>query len=364
MTTYELASVPVSQASVTTLARVRPNFRNVAFLVIVVGAAAAFVVTKRAELPAAWTATEQASPAWLLVAGALSVSIVANLAGLQARAQGLLGVRRPFRQTFRLTASGHFLNLVTKSGGMAGVTGFNADSRRRGLSVERTTAGYILAELSTHLGFTVVLLVSVPVMAHDGKLSPGDLAAMGVFAVLTGMFVAGVIAAGRSQQSIRRLHAIPSRIRNRVATMLGRPALAACVDHHSADDLHAAVMLARQHHAGLWPLAIHAIGYPVIGVTLMWVVLQGSGVHHGFSIALATYAIGTTFSIVGFLPGGIGFTELSMAATLSSYGLAAGRTAAVVGLYRLFDLWLPMLGGAAVSRNRCRSIGGAIEGTE
>ena len=175
MTTYELASVPVSQASVTTLARVRPNFRNVAFLVIVVGAAAAFVVTKRAELPAAWTATEQASPAWLLVAGALSVSIVANLAGLQARAQGLLGVRRPFRQTFRLTASGHFLNLVTKSGGMAGVTGFNADSRRRGLSVERTTAGYILAELSTHLGFTVVLLVSVPVMAHDGKLSPGDL---------------------------------------------------------------------------------------------------------------------------------------------------------------------------------------------
>ena len=222
--------------------------------------------------------------------------------------------------------------------------------------MERTTAGYILAELSTHLGFTVVLLVSVPVMAHDGKLSTGDLVAMGVFAVLTGLFVAGVIAAGRSQQSIRRLHAMPLRIRNRVATKLGRPALAASSDHHAADDLHTAVVLARQHHSGLWPLAIHAIGYPVIGVLLMWVVLQASGVRHGFGIALVTYAIGTTFSIVGFLPGGIGFTELSMAATLSSYGLAAGRTAAVVGLYRLFDLWLPLFGGAAVSRNRSRLV--------
>lgn len=356
MTTYEAASVPGSVGSVTPGVRVSPTARNVVFVLIVVGAAAVFVVTKRAELPAAWKATQNASLPWLLVAGVLSVSIVANLAGLQARSQGLLGVRRPFRRTFRVTASGHFLNLVTKSGGMAGVTGFNTDSRRRGLSVERTTAGYILAELSTHLGFTVVLLVSVPVMAHDGKLSTGDLVAMGVFAVLTGLFVAGVIAAGRSQQSIRRLHAMPLRIRNRVATKLGRPALAASSDHHAADDLHTAVVLARQHHSGLWPLAIHAIGYPVIGVLLMWVVLQASGVRHGFGIALVTYAIGTTFSIVGFLPGGIGFTELSMAATLSSYGLAAGRTAAVVGLYRLFDLWLPLFGGAAVSRNRSRLV--------
>ena len=58
----------------------------------------------------------------------MSFGVVANLAGPQAHSQGLLGVHRPFRATLELTASGHFLNLVTKSGGMAGVIGFSADS--------------------------------------------------------------------------------------------------------------------------------------------------------------------------------------------------------------------------------------------
>ena len=326
--------------------------RRVGLTAIVVGAAALFVVSKRNDLPMAWHAIRHSHPVWLVAAATLSFLIVANLAGTQARSQGLLGVHRPFRSVLSLTASGHFLNLITKSGGMAGVTGFNADSRRRGLPVERTTAGYILAELSTHLGFTVVLILSLPMIARDGKLTGADLAAVVVFTVMTGVFLAGVIAAARSRIAIRRLHAAPDRVRKVVDRVMRRPKRPSSVDFRAADDLHDTMVLARQHRRGLWPLAVHALLYPLIGVSLLWVTFRAVGLHQGLQVALVSYVIATTFSIVGFLPGGIGFTELSLVATLSSYGIPAGPAAAVVGLYRLFDLWLPLLAGAiALHRN-------------
>ncbi len=332
--------------------RTKQNVRRIVLTAIVLVGAAVFVVTKRGDLPEAWHALRHSNPWWLVVAAGLSVAIVANLAGMQARSQGLLGVHRPFRAMMSLTASGHFLNLVTKSGGMAGVTGFNADARRHGLSVERTTAGYILAELSTHLGFTAVLIVSIPIIARDGHLTAGDIAAIAVFTLVTGMFLAGVVAASRSRSAIRRLHSAPDQIRNLVGRALGRPPRPPSVDHHAADDLYATMVLAREHRRGLWPLAIHAAGYPLIGVALLWVTFRALGIDQGIDVALVSYAIATTFSIVGFLPAGIGFTELSMAATLTSYGIPAGKTAAVVGLYRLFDLWLPLAGGAIALRRR------------
>ena len=333
----------VETRETTTKARSR---RRVVLRVVVVAALVLFVVVNRAELPVAWHALRTASIGWL--AGALVASLLwlVNFAALQDRTQRLLGVHRPFRRTLRLTAGGHFLNMITKSGGMAGVAPFNADARATGQSAHRSTAGYLVSELVNHLGFTLTLLVAVPVIVRDGRLSVADVIAIVVFAVLTATFLAGVIAASRSKESIRALHALPNQVANWVRRRTGRAVRPVSTDHHGADDLHEAVVVARRHRRGMVPVAVHAIAHQLIGFALLWTVLHSMGVANGTALALVTYAIGTLFSIVGVLPGGLGFTELSMTATLVSYGVSAGQAAAVVGVYRLFQLWIPLALGA------------------
>ena len=328
-----------------------PKPRTV-LIAIVCAATAALVIGKRDELFVAARAIRHAQPGWLLVGLMLSAAIVVNMAALEAASQRLFGVHRTLRRTIRLTARSHFLNLVTKSGGMAGVTVFNADSRRHALSVHRTTAGYIIAEVAFHIGFTVVLILSLPQLAHDHRLNAANAIGLAVFVALTVIFLGGVVAAGRSRESIRRLHAIPGALRARVARLLHRPHDSPTVDHHAADDLHNAVVLARRHRRGLAPLVVHSLLYPLIGVCLLWVSMHSLRVDRGFHAALVGYCIATVFSIIGILPAGLGFTEVSLAATLASYGIPSGKAVAVVCVYRVFDLWIPLAAGASAVRAR------------
>ena len=327
-----------------------PTSRTLAFIVFLVAATTALVIGKRQELIVAARAIRHAQPLWLLVGSLLSAGIVINMAALEGAAQRMFGVHRTLRRTIRLTARSHFLNLVTKSGGMAGVTVFNGDSRRHGLSVHRTTAGYIIAEVAFHIGFTIVLILSLPQLAHDHRLNAANQIGLAVFAAVTLIFLGGVVAAGRSRASIRRLYAVPSAVRARLARLLRRAHDPRPVDHHAADDLHDAVLLARGHRRGMVPLAVHSILYPLIGVCVLWVSMRALGLDRGFHVALVGYCIATVFSIIGFLPAGLGFTEVSLAATLASYGIPSGKAVAVVCVYRVFDLWIPLALGASAVR--------------
>ena len=340
----------------TAVGRRTPPLGTVAVIAIVCAATAAFVIGKREDLPVAWRSIRHASPGWLMLGLMLSGALVVNMAALEAATQRLFGVHRTARRTLRLTARSHFLNMVTKSGGMAGIAVFNGDSRRHGLSVHRTTAGYIVAELAFHIGFTIVLLMSLPQIAHDHRLNAANTIGLAIFTALTVVFIAAVVAAGRSRESIRRLHSSSTALRNRAARILRRPHHVRADDHHAADDLHSAVVLARQHRRGLAPVAVHAILYPLIGVSLLWGSMHALGVSRGFRAALVGYCIATVFSMIGVLPAGLGFTEASLAATLASYGIPSGRAVAVVCVYRVFELWVPLAAGALAVRERTHAV--------
>jgi len=65
------------------------------------------------------------------------------------------------------------------------------------------------------------------------------------------------------------------------------------------------------------------------------------------------YSVSGLFGIVGFVPGGIGFVEVSLSAVLIGFGTSGATAAAIVVLYRLFEWWLPVaLGGALAHRLR------------
>jgi len=69
--------------------------------------------------------------------------------------------------------------------------------------------------------------------------------------------------------------------------------------------------------------------------------------------SLVAYSVAGLFGIVGFLPGGLGFVEVSLSAVLIGFGASGVTAAATVMLYRLFELWLPVvIGGGLAYRLR------------
>lgn len=61
------------------------------------------------------------------------------------------------------------------------------------------------------------------------------------------------------------------------------------------------------------------------------------------------FSLSTLFGIIGFLPSGIGFVEVSALAILVDAGVPAASAGAAIALFRVGQLWLPILAGIAVS---------------
>jgi uncharacterized membrane protein YbhN (UPF0104 family) len=57
------------------------------------------------------------------------------------------------------------------------------------------------------------------------------------------------------------------------------------------------------------------------------------------------YALATVAGSLALVPVGLGVVELTMMHSLTSSGLAIPQAAAALIIYRLFQLWLPMLAG-------------------
>jgi uncharacterized protein (TIRG00374 family) len=310
-----------------------------------------FVVANRGELPAAWRELRAARPLWLGVALALSLVGLVDLGFEHAATQRAAGVHLSPARAVRLASAGHFLNVVTKSGGMAGVAPFLADARRCGRPRGPTLAGYVLATVLGDLSFAVTLAVAMVVVTLDGKLSTNELVASVAFTVLLGARVGMVVAAFRNRSAVRRLHAVPRRV---AARFTRRPATAQ-PDDHAADELYDAVTMLRQHPGAAAPGFVLALGIEVLGIGMLLAVLAAVGAPHGLAVGVVAYAISVLFAIVGFLPGGLGFVEVSLGAVLVSFGASLAQATAAVALYRLGELWIPATFGAVTAhRERVR----------
>jgi uncharacterized membrane protein YbhN (UPF0104 family) len=274
-----------------------------------------------------------------------------NDALLQRATLRATGVELPIGKVAVGAAVAHFLNLTTKSAGMAGLAAMRAEARRAGQPQRSVTGGYLLAGILTELGFAIALAVSIAVLAADGGLSSADLAATAVFALYAGSRVAILVAATRSRDRLRALSHIPGRV---MAFALRRPpSKGSAATDAAADDLFEALRQVRSHPRVLVPAAIHALATEAIAVAIVWSCARAVGASLTPLESLVAYSVAGLFGIVGFLPGGVGFVEVSLGAVFVGFGVSGTTAAAAVILVRVFELWLPvMIGGALAHRLR------------
>jgi uncharacterized protein (TIRG00374 family) len=331
--------------------RPRRVWKRVA-IVVVVAFAAVFVAQHHEDVPEAWRVVRTASVWWLALAAALTAAWLVNFGLLHAAAQRAAGLpTRPFDVTVPAIAA-NFLNMITKSGGMAGLAMLLVDGRRRGNSRGPVVAAYLLAAALVEMAFGATLFVAMLVVWVSDRLTGAEITASIVFAVYLAVRVGILVVAWRSRRSLRRLFVLPGRV---TAWLRRRPHQPS--EHRAADDLHEAMALVRRAPARSIPTVAHALGVAVLGVLTLWAVVAAVGAGHSLIVALVGYSVTVLFTIVGLLPSGVGFVEVSLGAVLVSFGADGPRAAAVVVLYRIFQLWLPVIVGAVLAP-RVRRAGG------
>ncbi|MDQ3887381.1 MAG: flippase-like domain-containing protein [Actinomycetota bacterium] len=93
---------------------------------------------------------------------------------------------------------------------------------------------------------------------------------------------------------------------------------------------------------------------------MLWAALAAVGGGNRPVLALVAYAIAGLFGVVGVLPGGLGFVEVSTSVVLTSFGVPVGLAVAAVVLFRVWDYWLPVAVGGAVAWWVSRRVTGVV----
>ena len=322
------------------------------YLVVSV-AAAAFLWANRSDVPVATRILRHAHPGFIALGLVLVLVALINQTALHRAAQRATGLEPTFGELLRPIAAGGFLNLVIKSGAMAGMAPLLALATRRNRSRGRTIAGYLLVNVLGHLAFAAALCGSLIVLIVDGRFTRVDAIATGVFALTTAMQLLLVAAAVRSRTAIRRLYAIPHQLVRALRRREDR--VEAQSSFEAADELFDSVQLFRKRPRAVMPAVGYALAVEMIGMTQLWCVLRALKIHPPLSVPVVAYSVSVLFTIVGFLPGGLGFVEAGLGAVLVSFGLTVPTAAATIVLYRLLELWIPMLIGAAAAHSVART---------
>jgi uncharacterized protein (TIRG00374 family) len=83
--------------------------------------------------------------------------------------------------------------------------------------------------------------------------------------------------------------------------------------------------------------------------------LRAVGAQPRPSLVLLAYVVSVCFSLIPFTPGGLGFVEAGLVATLALAGIRPSHALVATLLYRLVAFWLPIpVGGIAYVAFRWR----------
>ena len=91
--------------------------------------------------------------------------------------------------------------------------------------------------------------------------------------------------------------------------------------------------------------------------------LYGLGVRPDPALVLLAFTIASVLGLMPFTPGGLGFVEAGLTATLTLAGVPVGAALVATLVYRLLTFWLPLpIGGVAAAIFRRRHPKARISG--
>jgi uncharacterized protein (TIRG00374 family) len=291
-----------------------------------------------------WSDIDELAPEWLLAMLGVQAAALFCLWALQR-----LTLRGPgWHAVVTSQLAGNALSKVAPGGGAVGAALQYRMLVQAGLQRGRVVSGLTAANLLT---FAVVL--ALPVFALPaivaGAVDPSlvELSAVGL-ALFVAVFAVGTLMitldrplawVGRTIQRVR------NRLRRRREPLRGLP-----LRLLSERDRIVASLGPR------WKRALAAtIGRWAFDYATLLAALAAVGSTPRPSVVLLAFCTAQLLGQVPITPGGIGFVEAGLTATLTLAGVPAGKAVLATFAYRLFSYWLPLpLGLVALALHRHR----------
>jgi uncharacterized protein (TIRG00374 family) len=314
----------------------RGKLRRTVFWLAVTGVSLYLVAPSLMDVFGSWDDIDEVGPGWLLAMAALQALALACLWALQH-----VALRAPsWAAVVRSQLAGNALAKVAPGGGALGTALQYRMLVQSGVPSDRAVAGLTATSLLTFAVVLAMPVLAVPAILRGGVSRQLLEAAVIGLAVLVALFAVGAVLVvldgplkwvGRVIQRVRNrlrrdadpLRTLPQRLLRERARMIGilgprwKRALAAT--------------------CGRW-----AFDYASLLAALSAI---GSEARPG--LVLLAFCAAQLLAQIPITPGGLGFVEAGLTATLTLAGVAAGAAVLATFAYRLVSYWLPLPVGLA-----------------
>lgn len=245
--------------------------------------------------------------------------------------------------------AGNAFGKTVPGGGAAGAALQVQMLREAGMATAGAVSGVTAVNLLTFAVLLALPLLSLPAIAGGAHVNHGLEQALWVgFAMLAILFVLGAILLA-TESPLRFLGRMIQRARNRFRG--DRPPLSGLPQRLVEErDLIRGVLGRRW-----WEALLASIGRWLLDLATLLVVLHAIGSDPRPSLVLIAYVAAGVLAQIPITPGGLGFVEAGLAATLALAGVGAGAAVLATLAYRLVSYWLPLpIGGVAWGLHRRR----------
>jgi len=315
-------------------ARAAPSLRRTLFWLVVTGVSLYLLAPSLLDVLGSWRELEHIDLLWFPAMLALQGCALACLWALQRIA--LHGPR--WADVIESQLAGNALGKVAPAGGAIGAALQYRMLVTAGLERARTVAGITAVNLLT---FAVVL--ALPVLALpaflrgsvDRGLVEATLIGVAIFALMTAAGVA-LLAFDRPLELVgRAAQAVRNRLRRHASPLRRLPMRLA-----SERDRLLSILGPHWKRAVLATVGRWAFDY---GTLLAALAAVGSTPRP--ALVLLAFSAAQVLAQVPVTPGGLGFVEAGLTATLALAGVGAGQAVIATFAYRLFAYWLQLPAG-------------------
>ena len=267
-------------------------------------------------------------------------------AGSYACAWGLSRLTLGERSWFLVATAQLTSNAVSKTipgGAAAGGTASYAMLAVRGAAPARIVSGLTAAALISNAVLFSLPVLSLPAIVFDGVTVAATLLRALVYGILVFVLLLGVGAVALfTDRPLAAVGTLIQRVRNRIAKKRA-----------PATDLPKRLLAQRDFIRTMlgrrwWVALPYAAGNWLLDYGALLAALAAVGARPNASLVLLAYVAAALLGMIPITPGGLGFVEVGLVATLRLAGVSLAEATLATLAYRLVSFWLPIpTGGIA-----------------
>jgi glycosyltransferase 2 family protein len=306
-----------------------------------------FVVSRLAEFEQIVNTLRVGTWYWLALAVVVQAVYLVNMAAGYQAVFRAVGVEQKLKDLLPLVIAANFINVVTVSGGIAGMAIFVDEARRNNQSTARVTIGGVLFVLFDYAAFLCVLTVGFMILLRRHDLPVADVIAAAILVVVALSLGALLVLGLRSAQALEQALVRIVRLINGVARpLLHRDYLSEATAREFAVDAAEGFAEMRHRPRRFWlqPFAL-TLSAKALLISILFLVFLAFHQGHSVGILIAAFSLAYLFLIVSPTPSGIGIVEGVMPLVLSSFRIPLGAGVVITLAYRGLTFWLPFFYG-------------------